>query len=68
MDYHWNGSVTKIPYVKVAFDRIVAPKDVLSVEALIRRVPNVKWKCLQASGVSLHSNDASKVEALWQKH
>jgi 5-methylcytosine-specific restriction protein A len=68
MDDHWDGSGKKIPYAKVVFDRIVAPEDVLPVEGLIRRFPNFNWNRLQSSGISLPSDVASRLEALWQEH
>lgn len=67
-DRHWDGSNRQANYAKVVFDTIVPIAERLTTEVLTDEIPEYNWLRVQASGVSLPSPLAERLEQLWREH
>jgi 5-methylcytosine-specific restriction enzyme A len=65
---HWDGSDRTSNYVDVEFHQLVSPDDVLAVDVLENAIPAVHWRRVQASGISVPTDDEQKLERLWLDH
>jgi 5-methylcytosine-specific restriction enzyme A len=67
-DRHWDGSNRSANYAKVAFDTVLPVEDRLPTEELRRRIPQMPWDRLEASGIELPAANESELESAWAEH
>jgi 5-methylcytosine-specific restriction protein A len=67
-DEHWDDSGRDAPYADIAFERVLAPADVLPVAALVADAQPVPWNSLRGGGVEVPAEVDAKVEQLWADH
>lgn len=67
-DEHWDDSGRDAPYADIAFERVLAPADVLTVDVLVADAHGVPWNSLRGGGVEVPAEVAAKVEQLWSDH
>jgi 5-methylcytosine-specific restriction protein A len=65
---HWDGSDRTANTVKVEFQHLVSPEEVLGVDVLDHAVPAVHWRRIQASGIAVPPDEEEKLEGLWLDH
>jgi len=67
-DEHWDGSGRDAPYADVTFERVLAPADVLPVDALVEVAAAVPWTSLRGGGVQVPGQAERAIEQLWKDH